>query len=125
MNQTNTSAPEMNREVKDAIIDTFERIDSLSWNYHNKYPITVINSETRTDKDFPPTNQSIKQTEAAYNRFEALIDLRGELRLDEILDEQGELLFMKDGIEISLIGTKSYELERYIWIEVKVIPTES
>jgi hypothetical protein len=120
-----TTDVEMSKEVKDAIIDTFENIESLSWNYHNQYPITVLSGESRTDEDYPPTNETITETEATYNRFEALVDLRGELKLDDILDEQEQLLFMKDGIEISLLGTKSYKLERYIWIEVKVIQTET
>lgn len=112
--QTPTTDPELSESAREAIKTTFSNLETLTLNADTDNPIRPITADKLADGNAPPNIQSEE-----YNRYEILVDATGELRLSDVLDEQGELLYFKNNIEILLLGSKTLDGERLLWIELK------
>ena len=110
----NTSQIDLTKQAKDAIIESLESFNNLTVNHSNSYPLTIISSEVKSDDNGP-----IKYVNDPYNQFVVAVDTLGELRLSEVFDGHGDLLYTDDSIEISLEGYKTIELQGKLLVKVK------
>ena len=103
MPPTSDETPELTDETEQKIIDCIESYDGAAVDTR-ELPVQVTDHTTGSLGDGTPADV-----------LEVQVDVVGRLDLDEVMDTQGRLMYVKNGIEIMLIGFE----DRHVLLEVK------